>query len=145
MAWYWWFLAALALAGAELFHTQLVLLMLAAGALAGGLTSLTGAHFLVQVVVASLVSVLMIVTVRPVAYRHLKGAALGLRTGVDVVKGARGVVLAAVSDHDGRVKVNGEIWSARSYNPFDTIDVGVDVTVVEIDGATAIVLPAELP
>ena len=144
MQWYWWVLAAIALAGAELIAGQLVLLMLAAGALAGAIASVSHLPLIWQVLVAVLVAVLMLFAVRPVAMRHLKVAGPGLRTGMDAVKGARGVVLETVDAHTGRVKVNGEIWSARSYDPYLTIAVGGNVSVVEIDGATAIVLPTEL-
>lgn len=142
--WYWWVLAAIALAGAEIVAGQLVLLMLAAGALMGAVASLAGLPLIWQVLVAVLISALMLVLVRPVALRHMKSADPDLRTGVDAVKGAKGIVLETVDAHDGRVKVNGEIWSARSYDPYLTIAVGGTISVVTIEGATAIVLPAEL-
>jgi membrane protein implicated in regulation of membrane protease activity len=142
--WYWWALAAIALAGAEIIVGQLVLLMLAAGALAGSAAAWSGAPLIWQVIIAGLVAALMLLAIRPVAIRHMNRADPHLRTGMDLVKGSRGVVLELVSASDGRVKVNGEIWSARSYDPYVTIDVGGNISVVEIDGATAVVLPTEL-
>ena len=143
MAWYWWALAALVLAGAELVNGQLVLLMLAVGAAAGGISSAAGLPTIWQAIVAGLVAVLMLVAVRPLAVKQLRMSG-SLRTGIDAVRGARGVVLEKVDAHDGRVKVNGEIWSARSYDPYVTVEPGGSVMVVEIQGATAIVLPTEL-
>jgi membrane protein implicated in regulation of membrane protease activity len=142
--WYWWALAAIALAGAEIIVGQLVLLMLAAGALAGSAASWSGAPFVWQAIIAALVAALMLLAVRPVAIRHMQRADPNLRTGMDLIKGASGLVLEKVDGHDGRVKVNGEIWSARSYDPYVTIDVGGNISVVEVDGATVVVLPLEL-
>jgi membrane protein implicated in regulation of membrane protease activity len=132
------------LAGAEIIVGQLVLLMLAAGAVAGSAAAWSGAPLIWQVIIAGLVAALMLLVIRPVAIRHMNRADPNLRTGIDLVKGSRGVVLELVNANDGRVKVNGEIWSARSYDPYVTIDVGGNVSVVEVDGATVVVLPTEL-
>jgi membrane protein implicated in regulation of membrane protease activity len=39
------------------------------------------------------------------------------------------------------VKIDGEVWTARSYADDEVIDVGQRVEVVEIRGATALVMP----
>ena len=44
----------------------------------------------------------------------------------------------------GLVKVNGEVWSARSYDGHP-IAAGVEVEVFEIDGVTAVVYPKDKP
>jgi len=38
------------------------------------------------------------------------------------------------------VRLDGEVWSARAFDDKQTISVGDAVTVVEISGATAVVL-----
>ena len=139
MDWYWWVVAALALAVVEIATLDLIFIMLAAGALAGALASLAGAPLLVQVLAAAATAVLMLAVVRPVALRHLRQPA-HIRTGVAALEGASALVLERVDGQDGRVKIKGEVWSARSYDPDRVIEPGTTVDVVRIDGATAIVL-----
>jgi membrane protein implicated in regulation of membrane protease activity len=49
------------------------------------------------------------------------------------------VVLEPVSRHHGRIKLDGEVWTARPYNDDDLYQPGEQVTVMHIDGATAVV------
>jgi membrane protein implicated in regulation of membrane protease activity len=136
--WYWWLVAALVLAGLEIATTDLVLIMLAAGAVAGGITSLVTDAIVPQALVAATVSILMLVLVRPVALRHLR-TPVESRTGTAALIGRGGLVLEQVTAHDGRVKIGGEIWSARSYDPDEVFEPGSRVEVASIDGATAVV------
>jgi membrane protein implicated in regulation of membrane protease activity len=52
-------------------------------------------------------------------------------------------VLEEVTGHTGRVRIGGEVWSARSYDESLVIPVGRIVDVMQIDGATALVYPRE--
>jgi membrane protein implicated in regulation of membrane protease activity len=54
-------------------------------------------------------------------------------------------VVEQVDAHGGRVKIGGEVWSARAYVSSQVIPPGVDVDVVILDGVTALVYPKELP
>jgi len=47
------------------------------------------------------------------------------------------MTLSAITEHDGLVKLSGETWSARSNT--GEIEVGSQVEVVAIEGATAVV------
>lgn len=87
MEWYWWVVAALALAVVEVTTLDLVFIMLAAGATAGAVASAVGAPLVLQVVVAAVVAVLMLAVVRPVALRHLRQPA-HTRTGVAALEGS---------------------------------------------------------
>ncbi|MGZ4602273.1 MAG: NfeD family protein [Kineosporiaceae bacterium] len=142
MAWYWWLIAAIVLSVAEITTVNLVFIMLAAGAFAGGLTSLVTDSLVAQSVVAASVSVLMLGLVRPVALRHLRQP-VAIRTGIDALVGAEGVVVDRVDRHDGRVKIGGEIWSARTYDPATVLEPGTSIEVVRIDGAHAVVYASE--
>jgi membrane protein implicated in regulation of membrane protease activity len=102
-----------------------------------------GAPFLVQALAAIAVSVAMLGVVRPIAKRHLHQA-ISERTGVAALVGRRATVLERVDGNGGRVKLAGEVWSARSYDG-SVIEVGASVDVVEIQGATALVFAAEGP
>jgi membrane protein implicated in regulation of membrane protease activity len=64
-----------------------------------------------------------------------------LRTGADALIGQRAVVLEPMSHHSpGRVKIGGDVWSAKPYDEDDQIEAGATVDVVSIKGATAYVL-----
>ncbi len=141
--WLAWIGLAVVLGIIEVTTLDLVFAMLAVGALAGAGTGLVTDNVLLQVVVALVVSVGMLAVVRPVALRHLR-TPLAIRTGVAALVGVKGVVLEPVGAHEGQVKLNGEVWSARSFDPQETIETGREVEVVRIDGATAVVYASEL-
>lgn len=143
--WGWWLVAAGVLAAGEVLTLDLTLAMLAGGALAGGAVAALdsgpgpGLGLTVQAVVALVVAVAGLAFVRPVALRHLRRATPELRTGVARLVGADAVVLERVGPGGGRVKLDGEVWSARSYDGFSTFESGQGVSVLKIDGATALV------
>ncbi|MET0995956.1 MAG: NfeD family protein [Mycobacterium sp.] len=134
-----WLIAALALAGAEALTGDLFLLMLSGGALAAAGTSYAldwpiwadGLVFLV-------VSVLLLVLVRP-ALRRRFTEGTGLPEPAKALEGKSALVLDRVARHEGQVKLDGEIWTARPYSAEDVYEPGDHVTVVHIDGATAVV------
>jgi membrane protein implicated in regulation of membrane protease activity len=142
VAWYWWLLAALVLALVEVSTLDLVFGMLAVGSIAGGITALATGSLLVQSIVAAVVAVLLLLVVRPVALRHLRQPS-ATRTGVDALPGKSGLVLDRVDQYDGRVKIGGEVWSARTFDPTAVLEPGTPVEVVRIDGAHAVVYPTE--
>ena len=137
-AWLIWLIGAAVLAGAEFLSTALVLIMLAAGALAGSLTAAAGGPPVLQAAVAIVVGGVLLVGVRPIARRHLYAGGVQ-RTNADALVGRRAVVLAPVDANGGRVRLNGAEWSARSADEHRVIEVGKTVQVLEISGATAVV------
>ena len=137
--WVWWIVAAGVLAVVDvLTGGTLILVMIAGGAVAGGVTAAVGATPAVAVGVFALTTVALLALVRPVARRHLR-TVRSLRTGVAALVGSEAVVLEVVDGRDGRIKLGGEIWSARSYDGDSAFEVGQRVHVLEIDGATALV------
>ncbi|MBU6312167.1 MAG: NfeD family protein [Actinomycetales bacterium] len=138
-AWVWWIVAAGVLAVAEvLTGGTLVLLMLAGGAAAGGLTAALGAPPALSVGVFALVSVALLGLVRPIARRHMR-VNREARTNVAALVGAEALVLESVDGQDGRIKLAGEIWSARAYDGQSVFEPGTRVQVLQIEGATALV------
>lgn len=135
-----WLVAAVVFGILEVFSVDFVLIMLAAGALAGAGAAALGAPFIVQAGAAAAVAVLGILAVRPVALRHLRSGPSAL-TGVDALIGQKVRVLQEVTATDGRVKLGGEIWSAQLEDGWDPIPTESTGTVVEIRGATAIIRP----
>jgi membrane protein implicated in regulation of membrane protease activity len=136
-AWLVWIIIAAGLAAAEAVSLDLVLIMLAGGAAAAALTAGVGLEAPVQVVVAIAVSGGLLAGVRPIARRHL--TAPNHVTGAAALVGKHATVLTLVNADGGRVKLNGAEWTARSYDPTQLIAAGSDVTVMEINGATAVV------
>ena len=136
--WQVWLGAAIALGVAELFSLDLVLLMMAAGALAGMVTALIGLAMPVQVVVAVAVAVGMLALVRPSIVKRLHSGP-ELRLGHAALVGKQGVVVAEVTAQGGQIRVGGELWTARPYDETEVIEPGAAVDIFEIRGATAYV------
>ena len=134
-----WLIVALALAGAEVLTGDLFLLMLGGGALAAaGASWLFGLPIWADGVVFLVMSVLLLAGVRPALRRRLT-AGKGLPEPVRQLEGKSALVLDRVARHEGQVKLDGEVWTARPYNTDDVYEPGDHVTVVHIDGATAVV------
>ena len=137
-AWIVWLIIAVVLAGAEAASAGLLLIMFSGGALAAALASLAGAGTVGSAAVFAIVSVALVAFVRPVAKRHVYQAPLE-RTGTAALIGTQAVVLEAVDGDSGRVKLAGEIWSARTLDEGSRFEPGEKVSVFEIVGATAVV------
>lgn len=103
------------------------------------MTAGLGGGVVLQVVVFAIASVALIAVVRPIAARHRSGRPQ-LATGIDALKGKHAVVLERVDGSGGRIKLGGEVWSARALDTGQAFEVGQEVDVVEIEGATAIVM-----
>ena len=140
MGWLWWIGAALVLGILEMLSLDLVLAMFAGGAIAGAIAYLFGATVPVQFVVAALTSVLLLFTLRPWLLRHLRARMPLVETNAAALVGREAVVVSTVTGEGGRVKLPGEVWSAR-VDAVQTIPPGTEVRVTRIDGATAVVAP----
>ncbi|GHF72082.1 membrane protein [Streptomyces mashuensis] len=135
----WWLVAAVGL-GIPLVVTAMPEFgMFAAGAVAAAVTAVLGGGTVAQFLVFAVVSVALIAVVRPIANRQRRGRP-ELATGVDALRGRQAVVLERVDGNGGRIKLAGEIWSARSLDTGRAFEVGEQVDVIEIDGATAVVV-----
>ena len=138
-AWLLWTLLALALAVGEIFTPGLFFLgpvALAAGAAA--IVSAAGAGWVVSLIVFGAGSVASLLVLRPIARSHIRQPPQ-MRTGTAALVGARAVVVERVDGDGGRVKIGGEVWSARTLDEHAVIEPGAHVQVAEIQGATALV------
>jgi membrane protein implicated in regulation of membrane protease activity len=102
----------------------------------------TGGDAALEGITFAVVSVALLVGVLPVARRHRHLPPL-LRTGTAALVGRRGTALTQIDRHSGQVRLGGENWTARPYDEAVVIAAGTDVDVFAIDGATAIVHPAD--
>ena len=138
-AWVIWAIVAVGFAIGEILTPGLF--WLGPIALAGVLAAIAaaigfGAGF--QLVVFILASIASLAILRPIARAHLR-MPHALRTGTAALVGARGLVLDRTDAHGGRVKIGGEVWSARSFDETQVIEAGTSVEIVKIEGATALV------
>lgn len=135
----WWLIAAVGM-GIPLVLTAMPEFgMFAVGAVAAAVTAGLGGGITAQVVVFAVVSTALIAVVRPIANRHRRQRP-ELASGVDALKGRQAVVLERVDGDGGRIKLAGEVWTARSLDASEVYEPGQKVDVVDIDGATAVVL-----
>jgi membrane protein implicated in regulation of membrane protease activity len=139
-AWVWWLIGAAALGIGLVITAMPELGMLAVGAVAAAVVAgVFGGGAVVQVVAFVVISTALIAVVRPIASRH-RAQRPQLATGIEALKGKQAVVLERVDASGGRIKLAGEIWSARSLDTERAYEVGQEVDVVDIEGATAIVM-----
>src|SRR4029077_15980626 len=140
--WVIWLIAACVLGVGEMHQGGFYLAPFALGALLAALVGLLGAGAGLSAVVFAVASVLVFATLRPVARRHRR-LPPAIRTGAAALVGRPAVVLERIANDEGVgcVKIDGgEVWTARSYDEGEVIDAGERVEVVEIRGATALVM-----
>ena len=142
--WLIWVGIALTLGAIEAATVDFIFLMLAGGAVAGGVAAAFGASFPVQAVVAAAASVGLLVGVRPWVKRRFTVRTERPTLGVAGYVGRTAYVIETVTHAGGRINLSGETWSARSTGG-DALLPGDRVEVVAIDGATAVVAPLSLP
>lgn len=134
----WWLIALGGLGIIGVVTSVVEFGMFAIGAFAAAFAAWLGAGLVVQCFVFSVVSIALLVFVRPIAIRQLQG--VRTRTGVEALKGKTALVLERVDENGGRIKLAGEVWSARSMDATSVFEPGEKVDVAEIDGATAVVI-----
>lgn len=138
-AWVWWLVAAAGLGIPLVLTVMPEFGMMALGAVAAAIGAGLGLGPVGQVLLFVAVSVALIAVVRPIAARH-RAQRPQLATGTEALKGRQAVVLERVDALGGRIKLAGEVWSARALDAERVYEPGQQVDVVEIDGATAIVM-----
>jgi len=138
MEWVWWLGAALLLGVVEMLTVDLVLAMFAGGAVVAAILAALGAPLWLQILGFAATSTLLLVALRPWLLRHLRARVPLVETNAAAHLGRVAVVVQPVSEYSGRVKLAGEVWSART-DDRGTIAVGDEVRVLKIDGATAVV------
>jgi membrane protein implicated in regulation of membrane protease activity len=136
-----WLAVAILLGIGEMFSLDLIMLMLALGALVGLVTALLGAGFAVSAIAAAVASVACLAVVRPPLVKRLH-AGPELSLGHGKLVGKQAMVTERITGLEaGRIKLAGEIWSAMPYDDTLVIEPGNTVEVLEIRGATAYVHP----
>ncbi|HEX6355052.1 NfeD family protein [Actinophytocola sp.] len=138
MAALFWLIGGIVLIAAEILSGDLFLLMVGVGALAGAGTEWISGNTLVSCGVFALVSIGLVTFARPWLKRRLHGELV--HTNADALIGRKAVAVSTVDASGGQVRLDGDVWSARAFDDNRPIPPGQSVTVVEIAGATAVVL-----
>ncbi len=140
--WLIWLVIAVVLGVAEIFTLTAALGVLGAAAVVPAVIAALGLPLVFQLIAFAAAATLGVLLVRPIALRHMRQPQLE-RFGVDALVGKRAFVLREVSDRDGLVRIDGEEWSARSFDEVTVIPEGAAVNVMRISGTTAYVYPME--
>jgi len=141
-SWIVWLIVAAVLGVAELLTTTLAFGLLAIAAVAAAVVGAFHLSFALQLVAFAVAAGAGLGFVRPIAIKHIKQPP-ALRTGVAALVGRSAIVLEEVTEHSGRVRIDGEEWSSRPYDETLVIPVGTKVDVMQIKGATVLVYPRE--
>jgi membrane protein implicated in regulation of membrane protease activity len=138
-AWLVWALVAVLLAIGEILTPGLFFLgPIAVAAIASAIAAALGAGWVIELAVFVVGSGASIGVLRPIARSHIR-MPFSIRTGAAALVGATAVVLEQVDLNGGRVKIAGEVWSARTLDESQVLEPGTRVQVAEIQGATALV------
>jgi membrane protein implicated in regulation of membrane protease activity len=138
-AWLVWALVAVLLALGEVFTPGLFFLgPIAVAAVASAIAAALGAGWVIDLAVFVVGAAASIGVLRPIARSHIR-MPLSMRTGSAALVGSTAVVTERVDLNGGRVKIGGEVWSARAMDDSQVLEPGAQVQVAEIQGATALV------
>ncbi|HEX9355940.1 MAG TPA: NfeD family protein [Streptosporangiaceae bacterium] len=137
-SWIVWLVLAAVLGVTEVMTTTLAFGLIAVGAVVAAVVGAAGAGLPFQLGAFALAAAGGLIVVRPIAMRHIKQPPL-LRTGTSALVGRSAKVIEEITDDGGRVRIGGELWSARPYDESQVIPVGSTVDVFAIEGVTALV------
>ncbi len=134
-----WLVAMVFLILIELATMGLTTIWFAIGSLAAVITAAAGGNILVQIIVFIAVSLVVLISVRPIAVKYFNKDRA--RTNVESMIGRTAIVIGEIDNLQevGQVNVGGMEWSARSTINEIKIPVGRVVTIRAIDGVKLIV------
>ena len=138
--WLLWLILAVIFAVGEIATLGFFLAPFAGGAAVAAVVSAIGVPFVGSLAVFLVVSVILLAALRPLARSHRRMPP-SLRTGTAALVGKSATVVERIANDEGVgcVRLNGEVWTARSFDDDKVIEPGTRVHVMEIRGATALV------
>ena len=138
--WVIWLIVAVVFAVAEGINLSFYLFPFAIGAAGAALVDLAGGATAVSWITFAVLTAVSFTIVRPIARRHVNMPPQ-IRTGTAALVGRTGIVTERIENDRGlgRVRIDGEVWTARCYDEDCVIEPGKRVHVMEIRGATALV------
>ncbi len=135
-----WLIAGIILVVAEVLSGDFVLLMLGGAALVAGGASLLGADPVGGVVVFAAAAGVLVFAVRPPLRRRLESGMPRPVLHTQKLIGAPATAVTRVDGRGGQIRIHGELWSARAVDSHEIIEPGAAATVMDISGATALVV-----
>lgn len=140
--WYIWLIAAGIFFIGEIITVGFLIFWLGIGSLLAMLVSLITDSVLIQIATFVISSTILILFTKPLAKRITKSD--NVVTNSFSLINKTGIVLSEINNLEsmGQVKVNGEIWSAKSEDN-STIEEGTRIKVLKIDGVKLIVEPVK--
>ena len=140
--WLVWLIIAAVLAVAEIFTLTAALGMLSVAAVVTAGGAAIGLPVPFQFLVYAVVATITVLFVRPIALRHVLQPQVA-RFGIDALVGKAAYVTSEVTATGGRIRIDGEEWTARPYDETLVIATGATVDVIQISGTTAFVYPRD--
>jgi membrane protein implicated in regulation of membrane protease activity len=140
--WVLWVVVAGLFTVGEMHTNGFYLAPFALGAVFAAVLSVIGVGGVLSAIAFLAASMLIILLLRPIAMRHRR-LPPPTRTGTAALVGQHALVVERIANREGlgTVKIGGEVWTARSFDEDREINAGEQVEVIEIKGATALVLP----
>lgn len=136
--WSLWLIAAALLGLGEIATLSFFLGPVALAAVIAALVAVAGVGVEGQFIVFIAASIASLVFIRPIARRHLRVPGQ-IRSGTEALVGAPVMILETVTRDGGKVKLAGEVWTARAFDEDEVFEEGERAEVVKIEGATALV------
>lgn len=132
-AWHLWIIAALIAGALEITLSGFVMLWFSIGALAAALAAALGLGINLQLALFTLVTATLFATSRTIFKKAFMRSAQNLKTGADAMVGQEAIVIESLTEpHGGTVRINGELWAARSLS--GSITEGERVVIEQIEG-----------
>ena len=137
--WLVWLIIAAILFVGEIITAGFLLLWFAIAAIVAMLVSFITTNLFIQTLIFLIVSVILIIFTRPLLSKYTKGDNTVMNS--QTIVGKTAIVTEDISllNSIGQINVDGEIWSAKTYNPDLTIPKGSRVEIIGIDGVKACV------
>lgn len=137
-----WIILAVVFLAVEFGTVALISLWFVGGSAAALVVSLLDGPLWLQVLVFGLVSLALLLMVRPFLKKYIDPKKV--RTNVDALRGKQAVLTETVDNlaATGALQINGVIWTVRSADG-SVIPAGTVVTVLGVEGSKLQVLPAQ--
>lgn len=140
--WVFWLIAAGIFFIIEMATIGFLVFWLGIGALLAMITSFITDNIFIQALVFVITSTLLLIFTRPLVNKFIK-IPKEIKTNAYSIIGKKGIVISKINNIEGtgQIKMDGEIWSAKSATDKD-IPENTEVEIVEIDGVKAVVKEA---
>ena len=135
----YWLGAAVIFVVIEIITMGLTTIWFAGGALVGAVMAAFSLPLWSQIIAFVIVSVILLILTRPWALKYLNSRTV--RTNADSLIGQTALVTQDIDNLNAKVKVEGQIWTARSISDDVQLHEGQKVMIESISGVKVIVKP----